>query len=240
MVRVVSPQQIFIANAWSDIDKTVEELSPATATHPALGSIGGRSLVMVLSHDCQLDKETSRAARKIMKQNPQMTLEEAFEFAEDDDDLDRFAIVAPIVNIDKIPNRGDTNFTDSIINGTTVGYFTLHDEPSLAINRMTVDLSYRSTVDVLTLTDRYVSITDAARLQLRYTIAKMDTLRVPTLDANFREAVGQRIIDIQLADKASNIVKLVLEGGKILEVLLPAAPVDQSGPVRKKARSIGP
>ncbi len=172
-----------------------------------------------------------------MRENPEMSLEQAFEVAADDITLDRFAIVAPIVLVDLIPNNGEASFTNSIVNGTSIGYFPLADNPQIAINRMVVDLSYRSTVDILTLSERLASLSDTERLRLRYALAKMDTLRVPKIDANFTEAIGQKITDIRVGNKATNTVHFILDNGKTLEVLLPAAPVDLSGPVRKKPRT---
>ncbi|HUW87422.1 MAG TPA: hypothetical protein VMW30_03490 [Candidatus Paceibacterota bacterium] len=236
VVRLTALQDIFIPPAWAGIDTIQSQLSTSKSGDSGLGAIGGSSLVMVLSHDCQLDKELNRSARNLMKSDPSLTSEEAFEIAEKNPELDRFVLVAPLVDVDQIPNGGDQNFTNNVLRGAMLGYFPLQDETNLAISRTVVDLSYRSTVDILTLTQRLTSLSDIARMQLRYALARMDSLRVPVLDASFSEAIGQKITDIQSPRKASPTVRLILENGKALEVLLPATSTDQEGPTRKKTR----
>lgn len=236
VVRLTVANEIFTPPAWVGIDTIQSQMVAAKSKTSGLGTIGGPALVMVLSHDCQLDKDINRAARQLMKADSSLTPDAAFELAEQNPELDRFVLVAPLVDVHQIPNGGDQNITNSILAGMTLGYFPLQDEKNLAIHRTVVDLNYRSTVDVFTLSRRLTSLTDIARLQLRYALARMDSLRVPVLETVFSEAIGQKITDVLPPRKGSQTVKLVLENGKALEVLLPPTEPEQAGPTRKKPR----
>lgn len=55
-------------------------------------------LVMVVSHDCHLDKELHLVARALLRANPDRDENWAYEKAEPDDTLDPHVIVSPIVN----------------------------------------------------------------------------------------------------------------------------------------------
>lgn len=236
VVRLTSTDDIFIPPAWVGIDTIQSHMVASKSKNSGMGTIGGPALVMVLSHDCQLDKDINRAARQLMKADASLTPDAAFELAEQNPELDRFVLVAPLVDVHHILNSGDENFTASILAGTTLGYFPLQDEKELAIHQTVVDLNYRSTVDVFTLSQRLTSLTDIARLQLRYALARMDSLRVPVLETVFSEAIGQKITDVLPPKRGSQTVKLVLENGKALEVLLPPTQPEQAGPTRKKSR----
>jgi hypothetical protein len=233
VARIAHHSDSFAPRAWAAYDETESTLAESNHIMDALKFIGGRAAVMVLSHDCQLDKEINIAARALMKVDANLSEQAAFTKAEADDELDRFVIVSPLVDVDLVYAARDQNSLADILSARTVGYFPLPDEPTLSLEGVVVDLSYRTTVDRLTLTDRLVSLSDPARLRLRYALARMDSLRTPDLSSDLIEAVGQKIVDIQLPKKGRQTIELILDNGKRIEVLPKPGNTPQEGASRR-------
>ena len=231
--RIIASGENFAPRAWAAYDETESPLALPKQFMGGLKSIGGRAIIMVLSHDCQLDKEINIAARELMKKDSNLSEDEAFAQAEKNDELDRFVVVSPIVDADLLLAARDENSLSDIQLGRTVGYYPLPNESSFSLQGVVVDLSYRTTVDRLTLTDRLVSLSDPARLQLRYALARMDSLRTPDLSSDLTGAVGQKIVDIQLPKKGRQTIKLILDNGKSIEVLPKPGNTSQDGPSRR-------
>lgn len=227
--RIVASSENFAPLAWTAYDETECVLADSKQFMGGLKSIGGRAIVMVLSHDCQLDKEINIAARALMKKDKNLSEDEAFAESEKNDELDRFVLVSPIVDTALLFAARDENSLSDIQLGRAVGYYPLPDEPSLSLQGVVVDLSYRTTVDRLTLTNRLVSLSDPARLQLRYALARMDSLRTPDLSSDLTGAVGQKIVDIQLPKKGRQTITLILDNGKSIEVLPKPGNTSQDG-----------
>lgn len=236
VVRVICANSVFTPPAWVDFDQRQSQLAQAHPSMEGLDSIGGRALVMVLSHDCQLDKEINSFVRLQMKVNKDLSEEEAFVLAEANDDLDRYVVVSPLVDLNLLSASRNDDAKADLLSGRTVGYFPIDDEPELGLADTVVDLSYRATVDRLSLTRRLVSLSDPARLQLRYALARMDSLRTPDLNSDFANAVGQKIISIDLPKRGSQIIRLILENGTGLEVLPKPGNTAQGGPARRDVR----
>lgn len=234
IIRITSSENDSSPTAWAAYDKTRSALAGPIHNSVGLDSIGGRALTMVLSHDCQLDKEINIAARALMKKDSKLSEAAAFEIAEDDDELDRYIIVSPIVDADRLLAARDQNSLSELIAGRVIGYFPLPDSPSRNLEGVIVDLSYRATVDRLTLTDRLTSLSDPARLQLRYALARMDSLRTPDIGEDLMAAVGQKVVDIKLPKRGNQTIMLILENGKSIEVLPKPGNTPQGGPARKK------
>lgn len=234
VVRLALASDPYAPPAWIDSDRIRNKLDAPTPFAPGLDSVGGRALVMVLSHDCHLDKEINIAARALLKADRNLSENDAYAKAENDDTLDRFVIVSPLVDVDLLPVARNQNARTDLLAGRTVGYFPLPQEPSLNLDGVVVDLSYRATVDRLTLTRRLTSLTDPARLRLRYALARMDSLRTPDLNSNLQEAVGQKIIDVKLPRKGQQTIKLMLDNGKTLEVLPKPGYTTLDEPARRK------
>lgn len=234
IIRITSPENDFSPDAWAAYDKVRSTLASPTTNSVGLDSIGGRALTMVLSHDCHLDKELNLAARALMKKDSKLSEATAFEIAENNDELDRYVIVSPVVDADLLLAARDQNSLSELVAGRVIGYFPLPDSPSRNLEGVIVDLSYRATVDRLTLVDRLCSLSDPARLQLRYALARMDSLRTPDIGEDLEAAVGQRIVDIKLPKRGNQTITLILENGKSIEILPKPGNTPQDGPARKK------
>jgi hypothetical protein len=114
----------------------------------------------------------------------------AFVIAEADDTLDRHVIVSPVVMLDAVLDPDDTDNRALMRRGRLLGHLPLDDHEPLGIAGMVVDLGYRATVDRLSLDRRLVSLTDPARIRLRYALARMDSLRTPDIGHELDLALG--------------------------------------------------
>lgn len=192
VTRIVATAGAYTPAAWESFSEPVGQVAPPLSGAAGLSALGGRALVMVVSHDCQLDKEANQRARALMKAGG-LDEEAAFALAEDDDTLDRHVIVCPVVPLDGLLDPADTSSRALLARGRLLGYYPLVDEGRLGLDGVVVDLGLRATVDRLTLDQRLVSLTDPARIQLRYALARMDSLRTPDIGHELDLAVGQRI-----------------------------------------------
>ena len=117
--------------------------------------------------------------------------------------------------------------------GRLLGYYALEDNADLGLVNVVVDLGMRATVDRLTLDQRLVSLTDPARIQLRYALARMDSLRTPDIGHELDLALGQRITEVVRPDSVRPHVSLVLEDGSVLDLLPRPGDTPQTGPRRR-------
>lgn len=197
---------------------------------PAHDVVAGLALVMVVSHDCHLDKELHLAAKALLRAHPDRGEEWAYAQAETDDTLDRHVIVSPIVSADAVA----VNDSKMLLASRVVGYLAVPPSDRHGLIETTiVDLGQRTTVDRLTLTRRLASLGDEARLQLRYALARMDSLRTPDLTAELEAAVGQRIMSIDRPTGRRATLLIAFEDGGTLEVLPRPGHTPQDGPRRQ-------
>jgi hypothetical protein len=193
--------------------------------------VAGSGLVMVVSHDCHLDKELHLAARALLKEQPERGEDWAYETAEADDELDRHVVVSPIVALGQVP----VSDKGLLLAGRVVGYVPVPASPGHGLtDPAVVDLGHRSTVDRLTLTWRLASITDPARLQLRDALARMDSLRTPDLSSELEAAVGKKIIGIERPTGKRLTLLISFEDGDVMHLLPRPGDTPQDGPGRTK------
>ena len=162
-----------------------------------------------------------------------LSVDDAFRLAEDDDALDRHVIVSPVVPLDAVAAAGDRSNRALMRKGRLLGYYALEDNADLGLVNVVVDLGMRATVDRLTLDQRLVSLTDPARIQLRYALARMDSLRTPDIGHELDLALGQRITEVVRPDSVRPHVSLVLEDGSVLDLLPRPGDTPQTGPRRR-------
>ena len=232
VTRTVLQGEAYTPQAWSSFSDDVGVVAAAAGSMPGLAALGGRALVMVVSHDCHLDKEAHQRARTLVKESG-LSVDDAFRLAEDDDALDRHVIVSPVVPLDAVAAAGDRSNRALMRKGRLLGYYALEDNADLGLVNVVVDLGMRATVDRLTLDQRLVSLTDPARIQLRYALARMDSLRTPDIGHELDLALGQRITEVVRPDSVRPHVSLVLEDGSVLDLLPRPGDTPQTGPRRR-------
>lgn len=237
LTRVALAGNVNTPRAWSSFSTHRSDFAPSLPGLPGLSSISGRAAVMVVSHDCHLDKDVHLRARELMREQG-FDEQAAYESAEDDDSLDRHIVVCPIIHLDNLAAAHDKDVRGQIRSGRRVGYLPLPDNAALGLNGTVADLGYRATVDRLTLTQRLVSLTDDARLQLRYALARMDSLRTPDIGSELETAIGQRVVSIDRPKGKKLTLVLHLSDGSSLELLPRPGTTSQEGPRRQKAPTI--
>jgi hypothetical protein len=219
--------------AWHTFSTPIGTITPPGADTPGLTALGGRALVMVVSHDCHLDTEANRRARTLVRDHG-LDEDTAFAIAEADDTLDRHVIVSPVVMLDAVLDPDDTDNRALMRRGRLLGHLPLDDHEPLGIAGMVVDLGYRATVDRLSLDRRLVSLTDPARIRLRYALARMDSLRTPDIGHELDLALGRRIVDVRRPDRRRDTVSLVLDDGSVLDLMPRPGDTPLDGPRRQK------
>lgn len=219
--------------AWQWFSDPVGQIASPSGDMAGLAALGGRALVMVVSHDCHLDKEANQRARALMREQG-LDEDAAFGLAEADDTLDRHVVVSPVVPLDAVIDPTDRNNRALMRKGHLLGYFALGDDERLGLEGVTVDLGMRATVDRLSLDQRLVSLVDDARIQLRYALARMDSLRTPDIGHELDLALGKRIVEVRPPDRRSPTVSLVLDDGSVLDLLPRPGTTPLDGPRRQK------
>lgn len=231
---------------WRALDEHTALLAPAQqtghVTMPELRVSAGRALVMVVTHECGLDKEFNVVVDQLIDTTAGSPVDEvaAIRMAEDRDDLDRAFTVSPLIDPTSVSVAGAVADQGLLMSGRIVGYLPVPElrmDSRSIIPASVVDLSYRTTLDRLAYTRRLTCVSEAARQQLRFALAKLDVLRTPSLEVQLSEAVGQTITSAKVSKSNPLVVQLQLADGSTLELLKqPGGPA--VGPVARTRRSV--
>ncbi|MHB8296456.1 MAG: hypothetical protein ACYDH5_17950 [Acidimicrobiales bacterium] len=212
---------------WEPLDTHDVHVDGVKSDGSAVRFFAGFGLVMVTSHDCQLEKEWNRRRSELLAQG--RTEEEAAAEAAEDPTLDRTLVASPLVDPDDIPvDRGN------LLAGHVVGYVPVPASPDGLVPECVVDLSYRCTLDRFDVV-RVASITGLARSQLRYTLVRLDALRTPNLGFTVEDVIGRSIQRVDVPKRNPLTVRLVLDDGSAIELLQPGEP--QGPSARASVRS---
>ena len=223
--RIIAADR-FTPSAWEHLDEHYLEIQPSSPERPALNiAAGGPTLVMATSHDCHFDKEWNRRRNELIKQGA--TEDEASRQAEEDRTLDRTFTASPLIDPDDI-NIDQGNLKA----GRVVGYLPVPANPATYIDRdAVVDLGYRVTLDRLDVR-RLASVSHEVRTQLRYGLARLDSLRSTEIGFKLEEVIGKNITEIEFPRTSPLAVRLLLDDGNHIELLQkPADP--EAGPSRQ-------
>lgn len=188
----------------------------------------GYTAVMVLTHDCHMDKEANQEYRRLRALKPPVTKAEAIAAAEADPDLDRFLVVAPIVLARHL--RADEA---SLMRGEVLGYFPVEASPDHGIAGGVVDLTYVTTIDRHLLRQRPASLTDEARGRLRLALARLYSFRTPEVGFAVEAAVGQRVRSVSRVPDSPLEIDIELEDESTVRLVLQPAEVAPSRPSRR-------
>ena len=141
------------------------------------------SPVLVVSHDCELEKEFNERVRELLDEG--RAEKEAVAQAEADPTLDPYAVVAPVLSYTDIPERRHAG----IRSGQRIGYLPLDEMPGDGGNYL-ADLGRLCTVSVELLPQRakVASLGAESVYELRYKLSEAYAVRKP------REALPQEIV----------------------------------------------
>jgi hypothetical protein len=207
---------------WEPIDSHFVQIADAWEEGRPLGLAAGISLAMVVTHDCQLDKDWNQRVKELQRGG--MTQERAEEEASNDTTLDRALGVCPLV--DPADLRGGRG---NLLAGRVIGHFPVPQHPEGLIEECVVDLTYQCTVDRLDVV-KVAAVSEQARKQLRYALIQLDALRTADLDFQVEAVVGRTISGVDIPARSPLEVRIRLDDGQELRLLQqPGSPDPSSG-----------
>jgi hypothetical protein len=226
VARLVADDR-FTPAAWGRLDAFDVTIAGARHDGGDLSLTSGPALVMVTSHDCHFDKDWNRRRTRLIKAGA--SEEEAERVVEDDESLDRTFSASPLIYPDELGlDRGN------LISGKVVGYLPVPSHHDGLVPDSVVDLTYRATLDRLDVV-RIACVSNVARAQLRYALARLDSLRATSLGFEIEAVVGRHIEKVTISKANPLLVRLQLEGGDTIELLQqPGEPMP--GPARTAPR----
>ena len=221
VARLVAEDR-YSPRAWDPLDAADVTVDIPDRGDP-LRLVTGPALVMVTSHDCHFDKEWNRFRNNLIKNG--LDEDSATQQANAEDTLDRTFTASPLVFSDDLPvDRGN------LMAGRLVGYLPVPAAPDGLVPEAVADLTYRATLDRLDIA-RVACISPAARAQLRYALARLDSLRATTVGFELEAVVGHHIERVSFPTQQPLFVRLHLDDGSHLDLLQqPGEPAD--GPAR--------
>ncbi|MCL5047584.1 MAG: hypothetical protein M1374_02160 [Firmicutes bacterium] len=177
---------------------------------------------MVLTHDCQLDKEWNQRVRELERSG--MSTERAETEATADATLDRTLVVSPLVDQNELRyGRGN------LLAGKVIGYLPVPAHPDNLVAECVADLTYQCTVDRLDVA-KIVSITETERKQLRYALIQLDALRTADLGFELEAVVGRTIQKVEVPARYPLTVHIHLDDGQVIQLLQqPGSPDQETG-----------
>jgi hypothetical protein len=172
---------------------------------PASGYEAQWSPVLVLSHDCELEKEfNERVTQRIREGVPEL---DAIVRASEDPTLDPYAVVAPLLPYGAF----DADGHEGIHAGQRIGCLPIDALP-LDGGDYVVDLSRPCTVSVELLPQaaKIASLAQTSVFELRYKLSEAYASRDLAVLAELEALVGHRITAVEALPKSRNKTSLVL------------------------------
>ncbi len=207
---------------WESLDAHFLQVDDAWDAGRALGIAAGIGLAMVVTHDCQLDKEWNQRVRELEKGG--MEKYESEGKASADSTLDRTLVVSPLV--DPAELRGGLG---NLLAGKVIGYLPVPTHPEQLVTDCVVDLTYQCTIDRLDVV-KVTSVSELARKQLRYALIQLDALRAADLGFEVEAVVGRTIQKVEVPARDPLMVRIQLDDGNVIQLLQqPGSPDQETG-----------
>jgi hypothetical protein len=207
---------------WESLDAHFVQVDDAWDSGRPLGIAAGIGLAMVVTHDCQLDKEWNQRVRELQKGG--MDRDGSEGIASGDPTLDRTLVVSPLV--DPAELRGGLG---NLLAGKVIGYLPVPDHPEQLVTECVVDLTYQCTIDRLDVV-KVASVSELARRQLRYALIQLDALRTADLGFEIEAVVGKSIKRVEVPTRDPLVVRIQLDDGNVIQLLQqPVSPDQDSG-----------
>lgn len=183
--------------------------APANASIPPTGVIAAYVPVLILSHDCELEKEFNERVTELIEQG--RGEDEAVGIASGEADLDPWAAVAPVVPLETY----DEKRHQGILQGQRIGLFPVprlpYEDGSFA-----VDLFQVSTVstELLWAGPKLASLDEESVYVLRYKLSEAYASRDLSAIEELNRAVGARVTGVEAlpAGKKKTSLLLHLDG----------------------------
>jgi hypothetical protein len=240
-----------VVTAWSSASRAAIPLIPPapeepghTVFAPAWRHTAGTSTpavtlgtswtpVVVISHDCEIDKEFNEFVDALVRKG--VPASEAEDRASALPELDRYVLVSPLLPYDEQELAAER--WDAVRTGRKFGYFPLPSMPAYEQTEFFVHLSRICTIERRLLSPAYkaVSITEFARGLLRFKLAEALASRNLALVSKLEHAIGRRISEVRTlkVKRKEATVALVLDDGSEIHV---GARADGPAPVPERTR----
>jgi hypothetical protein len=223
LTRIIAADR-YTPSQWESLDTHFVQIDDGWEQGKSLCIAAGIALAMVITHDCQLDKEWNRHVRDLERGG--MPADQAEQEATADTTLDRALVVSPLVDPDDL--RGGRG---NLLAGKVIGYLPVPRHPEDLIDECVVDLTYQCTVDRLDVV-KVSSISEAARKELRYALIQLDALRTSDLGFQIETVVGHAISRVEVPRRDPIAVHIHLDDGQVIQLLQqPGSPDQDSGRV---------
>ncbi len=207
---------------WESLDAHFVRIDDAWDSGRPLGIAAGIALAMVVTHDCQLDKEWNQRVRELQRDG--MEGERAELEATSDRTLDRTLVVSPLIDPSDV--RGGRG---NLMAGRVIGYLPVPAHPDHLVDECAVDLTYQCTADRLDVV-KVASISEAARKQLRYALIQLDALRTADVGFEIEAVVGRTIRKVDVPARDPLTVRIQLDDGNVIQLLQqPGTPDQETG-----------
>lgn len=204
---------------WESLDAQFVKIDDAWEEGRPLDLAAGIGLAMVVTHDCQLDKEWNQRVRELEKGG--MKLERAEEEATADTTLDRTLVVSPLVDPSDL--RGGRG---NLLAGRVIGYLPVPQHTENLVDECVVDLTYQCTIDRRDVI-KVTSISEPARKQLRYALIRLDALRTADLGFEVEAVIGRTIHKVEVDGRDPLSVCIQLDDGNVIKLLQQPGTPDQ-------------
>jgi hypothetical protein len=174
--------------------------------------------VVVVSHDCEIDKEFNDHVDALIRDG--IDPSEAVSRASARHDLDRFILVSPLLPYqpDIVPEARWT----SIRANQKIGYFALPPMPGAEQAEFCIHLSRIATIErrLLRMESKIASLTEPARALFRFKLAETLAARNLSVVSRLEAAIGRRIEEVRTpkVKRQDASVALVLDDGSELLV----------------------
>jgi len=207
---------------WESLDTHFVRIDDGWEEGKPLDIAAGIALAMVITHDCQLDKEWNRRVRDLEQEG--MPADQAEREATADTTLDRTLVFSPLVDPGDL--RGGRG---NLLAGRVIGYLPVPRHPENLVDECVVDLTYQCTVDRRDVV-KVSSISEAARKQLSYALIQLDALRTADLGFEIEAVVGHTIRKVEVPRRDPLAVRIHLDDGQVIQLLQqPGTPDQDSG-----------
>lgn len=162
--------------------------------------------VMVLSHDCEIDKEFNREVDRMVREG--IDERRAIEDASADEDLDTRLVIAPVLPYDEFPEADHAG----IRSGQRIGFLPLPPTDVFDGEETVVDLGRPSCVDrqLLTRFERLLSLAGPQVGVLRYKLSEAYSSRALAAISEIEALVGQTIVGVEALPRSSKKSSLIM------------------------------
>jgi len=235
VARIAAASSAATVGPSAALDQQLTPLDGPEPSIPAVRVAAGWGPVVVVSHDCHLDKEFNRRYRELRAAGAKKGA--AIADAAADPSLDRWLVVSPILDLAAVTDPGDTSSVaaaSAAHQGTVIGYLPVPPNVDRGIVGGVADLNWQATIDRAAIVARLASMTERGRSALRMALARTTALRTPEVGFALEDIIGDRIMGARQVSDAPLLVELQLQTNGAITLLAQPGEPPAGGPQRTR------